>query len=464
MNSLTDIIFFILYISALLYIGRKAKKKDPTREEYLLNNRSLTLPAFVATLVTTWYGGILGIGEFIYLYGLSAWFVFGVPYYFFAAIFAVYFAPKIRSQNYISIPDLLYQNYGKTAGLTGSLFVILITNPAPYILITAILIGYIFDLSISVAVIIALVFSIGYVFKGGFRSVTQTDKLQFILMFIGFSLLIVFLIVNYGSPLSAFLKLPVQHQKASGGLPLQSLIVWFLIASWTFIDPGFHQRSAAAQSPEIARKGVLVSIVFWFIFDMLTLWSGIYAVSIIQTSDPLLIYPLLAEQVLPGFIKSIFIIGLLAAAMSTTDSFTFICGQTFGRDIIATWNNKNSDAEITHYTQIGLFITALISLLLIWWVPSVVKMWYTLGSLFIPPLLLPVLLALLKYKKRGRINILLVMAGSFFITTSWLIYGLLNNHIYPWGLEPFIPGLIFSFIATFLIKKRTGNKSGFPEY
>jgi len=33
--------------------------------------------------------------------------------------------------------------------------------------------------------------------------------------------------------------------------------------------------AAAAQSPQIAKKGVLISILFWFIFDMLTLGTGI---------------------------------------------------------------------------------------------------------------------------------------------------------------------------------------------
>ena len=58
----TDIIVFSIYIILLLILGWKAKTKNPTQEEYLLSNRSLTLPALVATLVTTWYGGILGIG------------------------------------------------------------------------------------------------------------------------------------------------------------------------------------------------------------------------------------------------------------------------------------------------------------------------------------------------------------------------------------------------------------------
>ena len=53
--------------------------------EYLVAGRRLTLPAFVATLVSTWYGGILGVGEYAWRHGLSNWLVFGVPYYLYAA-------------------------------------------------------------------------------------------------------------------------------------------------------------------------------------------------------------------------------------------------------------------------------------------------------------------------------------------------------------------------------------------
>lgn len=453
MSLMSDIIVFAIYITSLLYIGWRAKRENPSGEEYLLSSRSLTTTALVATLVTTWYGGILGIGEFVYLYGISAWIVFGLPYYIFAALFAIFIAPKIRLQKYQTIPDLLYQSYGKAAGLTGSFLIMFITSPAPYILISAIILKTMFDLPLSFAILITLLFSIFYLFKGGFRSVVQTDKLQFILMFGGFLTLLIYLMACYGSPLSIIEKLPPTHLELSGGLSVQSLIVWFLIASWTFIDPGFHQRSAAAQSPGIARKGILISILFWFIFDMLTLWTGIYAVIIIQNADPLMIYPLIAEKVLPDILKSIFLMALLATAMSTTDSFTFISAQTFGRDIIATWNKKDSDAEIKHYTQIGLFITAAISVLLIWLIPSVVELWYTIGSLFIPPLLFPILIALFKKQKPGDVKIVFLMLGSFVLTVGWFVYGQLYNG-YPFQLEPFIPGLIFSLMAFINIKRK----------
>jgi hypothetical protein len=62
--------------------------------EYLLMGRTLALPSFVATLVSTWYGGVLGVGEYSYRYGLSNWIVFGVPYYLGAALFAIFFARR----------------------------------------------------------------------------------------------------------------------------------------------------------------------------------------------------------------------------------------------------------------------------------------------------------------------------------------------------------------------------------
>ncbi|MCB9059665.1 MAG: sodium:solute symporter family protein [Calditrichae bacterium] len=447
--TITDIIVFLAYIIILLFVGWRSKQRDDSHEEYLLSSRTLSLPALVATLVTTWYGGILGVGEFIYTNGISAWVIFGVPYYFFAVLFAFFIAPKIRTAKYLSIPDLLYQNYGKSAGLLGSFFILFITSPAPYILITGILISYLFGLNLTLSVITAALFSIIYIFKGGFRSVVQTDKFQFMLMFGGFAILLIYLYMDFGSPVNAFNSLTENQKSLTGGLKFQEIIVWFLIASWTFIDPGFHQRTAAAKSPKVAKNAILVSVLFWFIFDMMTLSTGIYATSILPDSDPLMIYPLIAEKVLPPLLKSLFIITLMAIVMSTIDSFSFLSAQTFGRDIIAYWNKKDSDLEIKHYTRIGLFITAVISLLLIWWMPSVVKLWYNLGSLFIPPLLIPVLYALYGSKKIHSKNIIQLMLGSFLVSLMWYSSGFFLEGSYLFGVEPFIPGLLFS-VALFI--------------
>ena len=66
-------------------------------DEYLVMGRRLSLPSFVMTLVSTWYGGVLGVGEYSYRYGISNWLVFGVPYYVGAAHFAWFIARRARA-------------------------------------------------------------------------------------------------------------------------------------------------------------------------------------------------------------------------------------------------------------------------------------------------------------------------------------------------------------------------------
>src|SRR5512135_3674919 len=96
--STADILLILAYFAAVVYVGFRATKRSIAgADEYLLASRTLTLPMFVATLFSTWYGGILGVGEFSYRYGISNWVVFGVPYYFFALIFALFLAKKVRA-------------------------------------------------------------------------------------------------------------------------------------------------------------------------------------------------------------------------------------------------------------------------------------------------------------------------------------------------------------------------------
>ena len=77
MNTLA-LILVVIYAIALLALSAGRGGGDGG-VDYLLAGRRLTLPAFVATLVTTWYGGILGIGEYAWRFGISTWLVFGVP-------------------------------------------------------------------------------------------------------------------------------------------------------------------------------------------------------------------------------------------------------------------------------------------------------------------------------------------------------------------------------------------------
>jgi len=448
-----DLSVLIIYVGLLIGFGfyrTKQSGKDP--EEFLLAGRKLSLPGFVVTLVATWYGGILGIGENTYSYGIQTWFIFGLPYYIFAILFAFLIAGRINETKFISIPDQFHGRFGKTAGVVSALYILFLASPAPYILSIGILLQFTTGLSFGLSLLMSTGLSLSYIWIGGFKAVVRTDGLQFGFMFVGFLLLLIFSMKSSG-PLSE-LVLPVSHLNITGGASIQYIVVWFFIALWTFVDPGFYQRCAAAKSPQTAKKGILISIGFWFIFDMLTLSTGLYAKALLTAGDPLLAYPRLGAMVLPPLAYGIFITGLLATIMSTIDSLGLISAITFGRDILwriqsptstdkLKWNN-----ESTIFVRKGLIITAFIALILAFSIPSVVKLWYGLGSILVPGLVLPFLISF--KNNRPKENILLMMVSPVLVSIFWILLGKLLNG-YPFGLEPFYPGILTS-VLVYVIK------------
>lgn len=463
--ELWDSVIILSYIIILLFIGYRAYRRSGSQDtgDFLLNNRSLSLPAFVATLVTTWYGGILGIGEYTYSYGISTWVVFGLPYYFFAALFAVLIAGKIRAAGQYTIADIFYMRHSRAVGILGSIFLLFMASPAPYILMVALLLQVIFGWSFILCLVIGTAFSTIYVFWGGFRSVVQTDKFQFLAIYTGFAVILLFLIYKYGGMDFLTTNVPAGHFTWHGGNSPQYIAVWFFLASWTFIDPGFHQRCAAAKTLTIARKGILVSVGFWLIFDFLTISTGLYASALLRDINPVLSFPLLADRVLPPVLKGIFLTGLLAVIMSTIDSFSLISAMTFGRDLI--WRIKGtSEQYINRYTRFGLLLTGILSILLCILFPSVVRLWYVIGSLFIPPMLIPVLTAYFPRFAIPGSRTLAVMITGFTVSAFSFLWGTFQGAdgapAYPFGLEPFFPGLLAALLVymIFLLAGRTGRQ------
>ena len=76
MIPLIVISFFII----IIIVGFSSNKNKSTTD-YIFSGRKLTVPALVATLVTTWYGGINEIGNQTVENGIVVWLYFCFCYY-----------------------------------------------------------------------------------------------------------------------------------------------------------------------------------------------------------------------------------------------------------------------------------------------------------------------------------------------------------------------------------------------
>ena len=447
--STSDFLVIIIFFLSVITIGFISGRKLGTNaDDYLLSGRKVGLFLFILTNVSTWYGGILGVGEFTYRYGLLSWFTQGLPYYIFAFLFALFLAKKIRNASLFTIPDKLTEVYGKKAGLVSAIFVFVLVSPAPYLLMTANLISLIFGTGILISLILGLILSIAYLLQGGFKANVFTDSFQFFVMFGGFILILIFAISKYGGTEFLSSNLPASHLKITGGASPTFIIVWFLIALWTFADPGFHQRCYAAKSGNVAAKGILISIIFWALFDFLTTSTGLYSRAVLPNiNQPVQSYPLLAEKVLGPGLKGIFYAALFATIMSTLNSFLFLSGTTIGRDFIFRLNKNKDEKKLKPFTIYGLIISGILSIALAYFIPSVIEIWYTIGSFCIPGIILPVFSSYypkLKIKSKFIIlEMLFASAGSilwFFVRENFELSSLLNE------IEPMLVGLTFAVI------------------
>ena len=122
-------------------------------------------------------------------------------------------------------------------------------------------------------------------------------------------------------------------------------------------------------------------------------------------------------------------------------------------------DDKNS------YTKIGILVTSILSISIAILIPSVVQIWYTIGTITIPALLIGLLSSYSKKLTIDKSYIFWAMIVSFLFSFTSFIFGSLSifgrNPEYFFGIEPMYPGLLIGLLIYalgFSIKKINTGK------
>lgn len=446
-----DLVVLALFLAAVVFLGlRAARARHEGLEDYLLAGRTLTMPSFVATLVPTWFGGVLGVGEFSYSSGLLNWVVQGIPYYVFGLAYAWLLASKVRQAGGRTVPDHVEAVYGKKAAVAAALWVAVLACPADEMLMLGTLFRWVTGFPLAYCVPAAALVGLSFLALGGLRADVWTNRLEIVFMFGGFALILPWALSAAGGWEGLQSRLPASHLSLSGGKSMGYHLTWFFIAFWTFVDPAFHQRVCAARDARTAQWGVCVSVVFWFVFDLMTTTAGLCSRALLPgLSDPLMAYPELAAKVLPPVIRGLFIAGVSASVLAALAAVSFVCATTLAKDGAGRLLNVPAEAQ-ERWVRWGLLFAGLFSIALALAIPSVVTLWYVIGSSAVPGLLV---LMLSCYFERLRVGPSAALACSLAgggASLAWLFLGWLAGSSgtpnYPLGMEPFFPGVAASLL------------------
>ncbi|NQY80731.1 MAG: sodium:solute symporter family protein [Candidatus Caenarcaniphilales bacterium] len=456
------------------------KDEKKNLDNFFLAGRKLTIPALVASLTTTWYGSVIGSAELAFNSGFANLLVQGFFWYAAALLFMIFLAPKINLQTVFTLPSIIANRFDDKAAILAALINLVMNNIAPYVLSLGLICSYFFHVEKEVAILVATAIPLLYTFRGSFQTVILTDIIQFFFMYLGPALLLNILYTKYGGVEFIQSKIDPELLQLNGNLDQMQIIAWGLLAAWTLVDPNFYQRSLAAVNSKSLRWSIFISIIFWFIFDMLITVIALYAKAIMPLSDAKFSLLDIAQSELGVGTLGVFIVAILSIIMSTIDSLLFNSGSIFAFDIYNrvknslfkssavqlrseapkvsltiqnSYNNKHK-TELLITSRLGILLSAAAGIYIAIKSESIIELLYLLGSLGVGSLLMPCLIAL--FVKRtwyhSRASAFYIMLTSFLSSLTWVYFNkiYLNLEEYMFDIEPIFVGLGISFTLFFI--------------
>jgi len=130
----------------------------------------------------------------------------------------------------------------------------------------------------------------------------------------------------------------------------------------------------------------------------------------------------------------------------TLNSFLFLSSTTISRDFFFKLSKISDEKKIKTFAVYGLLISGIVSVLLAYFIPSVIDIWYTIGSICIPGILLPVVSSYYQILKINEKLLLFEIITSVTAGFSWFFIRDYFTDSFIFNIEPMIAGLAFSIL------------------
>ena len=403
------IVIVLIYLAITAYLAYLGFKHTKNSQDYLVAGRrthplimALSYGAtFISTAAIVGFGGLaanLGMG----LLRLTVLNVFvGI---FIAFIF---FGKRTRKMGHTldahTFPELLSKRFDSKfiQVFAGALiFVFMPIYAAGVIKGGANFVQTYFNIDFKVSLLVFVIIVAIYVCVGGLKGVMYTDAFQGLIMFAAMATLLIVAYVSLGGITSAHTKLThlfndsnVQNSlKGAIGkgfqgwtsMPKFNSPTWWSLVSTVvagvgigvLAQPQLVVRFMTVKSNKELNRAVLsgglfilmmtgVAFVVGALSNVLFFENvGIGKIAVEAAKNTDLIIPMFIKQYLPSWFSGIFLISMLAAAMSTLSSQFHAMGTAAGRDIYEKGLGKKGSTMVI--TRSGILVVILVSTALAW--------------------------------------------------------------------------------------------------
>lgn len=374
-------ITFLLVTILVAFLSYLKTKDDDltTSKGYFLAGRGLGGIVIGCSMVLTSLSTeqLVGVNSNSYIgnFSIIAWTVQSViPLCF----LALYLLPRYIKNGYTTIPEFFESRYDRQTRLIMStlflFFYMFIVIPTA-LYTGAIAFNKIFNLENIFNInyqfsIIYLVIAIGvvgaiYAIFGGLKAVAVSDTINAVLLVFGAMCVPIFGLMYLGNnSIFSGIKYVLENNpekfnaigSSADAVPFSAIFTGILIVNffyWT-TNQAIVQRALGAKDLKSGQKGILIAALFLLLLPLILNLPGnisyhILGPNIASIDDS---YPLLANKVLPHYLKGIFAAAIFGAILSTFNSFLNSAATIYCKDILPIISKKNrTDKELIVYAK-----------------------------------------------------------------------------------------------------------------
>lgn len=498
-NTTQILIAMIVYMAIVIGIGLVyAKRANKSSDEYFLGGRSLgpwvTAMSAEASDMSGWL--LMGLPGVAYWCGLAdaAWTAIGLAvgtYLNWLIVSKRLRRYSVRANNSITIPDFFSNRFREKKKVIMSLAAIFIliffTVYASSCFVTCgKLFSTLFGFDYKAMMIVGAVFVLLYTILGGFLAESASDFMQAIVMVIALGVIIVISTINaggFGAVVDNAKSIPgffeffglaspslneAGEQIVEAGAPLFgeaadygflsvcSMLAWGL---GYFGMPQVLLRFMAIRKEEELKRSRRIAMIWVLISLTVAVFIGIvgralYPTAHLTASSAENIFITLATSSLPPIIAGFVMAGILAATISSSDSYLLIAASAFAKNLYHGVCKKDAnDKQVMNVSRITLLAIALIAMVIALDENSVIFTivsfaWAGFGATFGPLMIMS-----LFWKRINRAGAIAGMVGGAGMVFAWKL--LIKPIGGAFGIYELLPAFVFSLICIVVVSLLT---------
>jgi len=396
-NNLEHLIAMILYMAAVIGIGIFfAKKANKNSEAYFLGGRTLGpwVSAFSAEASDMSGYLLMGMPGLAYWSGMAdaTWTAIGLA----AGTYLNWLITSKRLRRYsitvdaITIPDFFSNRFHekkKVLMTFASIFIIIFFTPYAGSCLVACgkLFSQLFGAPYKTMVIIAAVFVLTYTFIGGFLAESASDFMQAVVMIAALSFMLIIgtaaaggigAVISNAQSIPGFMSLLTSaspsataagvfgDSKPYGFLTILSTLAWGL---GYFGMPQVLLRFMGIRSEKELTSSRRIAIIWCVISMFCAVAIGIIGRSLFfstyaSNADAENVFILMATTLVPPLIAGLVCAGILAASISSSDSYLLISASAISKNVWQGLIRKDaSDKEVMTVSRIVLILVTAVA-------------------------------------------------------------------------------------------------------